>query len=184
MEERAGLLVFKAQGKNVKNIFSNESGGHRWQRVPPTEKRGRVHTSTITVAVFSDDDVNIEVNPDDISWYATKGSGPGGQHKNKTESMIVATHKPTGITSCSDGRSQHQNRELAIESLIVKVKQHLQREYNKSKELDRKNQVGSGQRGDKIRTIRVQDDIVTNNVNGRKMSYSKYVRGILEELVI
>ena len=101
IEERPGILVFVASGKGTRELFSRESGGHRWQRVPPTEKRGRVQTSTVTVAAF---DMMVQT-PDhqidrrDIEIRTTRGSGPGGQHKNTSDTAVVATHIPTGITA-------------------------------------------------------------------------------------
>lgn len=181
-EERPGFLVFKATGKGAVSLFAQESGGHRWQRIPPTEKRGRVQTSTVTVAVFPAGAGDQEIRESDITWYATKGSGPGGQHKNTTLSKIVAVHAPTGITAQADGRSQAQNRQNAIAEVMARVRQHFRNVSAGQERADRQQQVGTGQRGDKIRTIRVQDGVVTNHLNGRKISYSSYSKGEIEKL--
>lgn len=181
-DDRPGILVFKATGKGAQSLFSQESGGHRWQRIPPTEKRGRVQTSTVTVAVFSGAGIEQEIRESDITWYACKGSGPGGQHKNTTLSKIVAVHAATGITAQADGRSQAQNRQNAIAEVMARVRQHFRNISAGQERADRQQQVGTGQRGDKIRTIRVQDGVVTNHLNGRKIPYSSYSKGEIEKL--
>lgn len=183
IEERPGIVIFSAAGKGAGKLFAGESGGHRWQRTPPTEKRGRVQTSTVTVAVFPyGAGADLAVNPADIEWYATKGSGPGGQHRNKTETTIVAIHMPTGITARCDGRSQAQNKEDAIAMVVARVQQHFRNVSFSQERRDRQQQVGSGQRGDKIRTVRVQDGVVTNHLNGKKMPFAAYAKGEIEKL--
>jgi peptide chain release factor 1 len=104
------------------NIYKNEPGGHRWQRIPPTEKKGRVHTSTVTVACIYKDDTEIDVDLSDVVIRTTKDSGPGGQHRNKTESCVVMTDKKTGLTVKSAKKSQHQNREIAKTTLVERIR--------------------------------------------------------------
>ena len=136
--------------------FSNESGGHRWQRVPPNERRGRVHTSTITVAVLpipSESDLRIDSK--DLEITTTRGSGPGGQARNKTESCVVVRHIPTGtVVRCDGERSQPQNRATALSILRARLLDASSRSRKGTEDASRRTQVGSGQRGDKIRTIR------------------------------
>jgi peptide chain release factor 1 len=158
--------------------FREEPGGHRWQRIPPTERRGRVHTSTVTVAVLNvaePDTAKINIRDVDIS--TTRGSGPGGQHRNTTDSCVIAKHRPTGITVRIDGRSQHKNRALAINVLASRVVALRAAESNDAANAERRGQVGSGQRGDKVRTYRVRDDTVTDHRTGEKYRLSQWIEG-------
>lgn len=169
--------------ESVIRILLNESGGHRYQRVPPTERRGRVHTSTVTVSV-------LEILPEtrqalidrDIQVFTTKDTGAGGQHRNKTESCVIMRHIPTGIEVKASARCQHQNRRTAralLESRVAALQ-----DACRSGELNatRRMQVGSGMRADKIRTYRQQDDTVTDHRTGRKARYSDVAKGKLELL--
>ena len=180
IEERSGFLSFMVEGKGAKELFSNESGGHRWQRVPPTEKRGRVQTSTITVAVLdmiNEWDHNHELNMQEVDITTTKGSGPGGQHRNKTESCVVVTHKPTGIVIRIDSKSQHQNKALALKILKSKLVEIKENQVQVQANQIRKEQVGSGMRGDKIRTYREKDDVVIDHRSDSKWSLNNWLRG-------
>jgi len=161
-------------------LFASESGGHRWQRIPPTEKRGRVQTSTITVAVLdmvNDYDRNHELNMKEIDITTTRGSGPGGQHRNKVESCVVVTHIPTGIVIRLDSKSQHQNKMLALKILKSKLAELQQNKIQAQANLNRKEQVGSGMRGDKIRTYRERDDIVIDHRTDQKWSLGAWLKG-------
>jgi peptide chain release factor 1 len=166
-------------GRGAKDLFVGERGGHRWQRVPETEKRGRVHTSTVTVAVLeapsrSENAIRI----DDVDVETMRGSGAGGQHRNKTDSAVRARHRPTGIeVRCESERSQHLNRELALRVLAARVADQERAAFAGARAADRKQQVGSGMRGDKRRTIRVQDDQVADHVDGRTWRFKAYARG-------
>ena len=122
-------------------------------------------------------------NEKDLEIKTTRGSGAGGQHKNVTDSAIQLTHKPTGIKiRCEAGRSQHANKEQALELLRIKLKE-MERTSTASRHNEkRKSQVGTGMRGDKIRTIRLQDDIVTDHKTNKRMSAKKYMKGQLSEL--
>ena len=146
--------------------------------MPPTEKRGRVQTSTITVAVMNPDaPVKFQIPESDIEIRPSRGSGPGGQHRNKTESCITATHVPTGTTVRVDMRSQFQSRSMALKILSAKLStENLEQDKNAKANL-RRDQVGSGMRGDKVRTYRTQDDRVTDHRTGRTWKMSKWVRG-------
>jgi peptide chain release factor 1 len=179
IETRPGYALLKICGKNAFGIFKNEAGGHRWQRVPPTEKRGRVHTSTITVAVLPKlKNSKIRINPRDLEEVFVRGSGAGGQHRNKTSTCVVLTHKPTGIKIRIDGgRSQAANRQTAIDVLRARLEGEVQSKTVSSHNKKRKNQIGSGMRGDKIRTVQVRNDKVIDHRSGKIMSFKIYYRG-------
>ena len=167
-------------GPKAESVFKNESGGHRWQRIPPTEKRGRVHTSTVTVAVLPDPtDVELPKIPDrDLEWSVCRGTGAGGQKRNKTETTVQLRHVPTGLSiRCEDTRSQQKNRALALQLLRAKLWEQQQANSAQSRAKDRKQQVGVGARGDKRRTIRVQDGLVTDHILGKKWNLRDYLKG-------
>lgn len=160
-----------------------EAGGHRWQRVPPTERKGRVHTSTVTVAAFPVvEECEWVLRDIDILTFATRDSGPGGQHRNKTESCIVMRHIPTGIEAKASARCQHQNRRMARAMLESRVADLLAHGKKSARDDHRRQQVGTGMRGDKIRTYREQDDQVTDHRNGRKARLGDVRAGKLELL--
>ena len=166
-------------GRGAAALFAGEPGGHRWQRVPETEKRGRVQTSTVTVAVLTEPPrLDAAIRPDDVDVETMRGSGAGGQHRNKTDSAVRACHRPTGIeVRCESERSQHRNRELAMRVLAARVAELARSAVQGERAADRRRQLGSGMRGDKRRTIRVQDGQVTDHVDGRIWKFSDYERG-------
>jgi peptide chain release factor 1 len=174
-----GLTIIQAAGAGVEAAFGSEAGGHRWQRIPPNEKRGRVHTSTITVVVLWEiKQQQMALAEKDLDWTTCRGSGPGGQHRNKTESAVQIKHKPSGlVVRCESERSQHQNRQAALEILRSKLWQKQQAEASQSREKERKQQAGSGMRGDKRRTVRCQDGIVTDHLSDQKWKLDDYLRG-------
>lgn len=176
--ERSGFVSVMVTGLEVIDTYSNESGGHRWQRVPPNEKRGRVHTSTVTVAVLRPAHGAAGINERDVEFTMTRGSGPGGQNRNKVESCVIAKHIPTGIVvRCENERSQHQNKKQALLELSVRVGEQQRQALNVAENNARKQQVGSGMRGDKVRTYREQDDIVTDHRTGEKFNLKRWRRG-------
>lgn len=167
------------EGENAHDIFKNESGGHRWQRIPPTEVKGRVHTSTITVAVLDlKENQDLIILDSDIDIITTKGSGPGGQHRNKVESCVVVTHRPSGLVVRSESeRSQYQNKITALSILKTKLRVVEENGRKNQENNIRKNQIGSGERGDKIRTYRVRDDRIIDHKSGRKVSLKQWQKG-------
>lgn len=163
--------------------FSPEAGGHRYQRVPPTEKRGRRQSSTVTVAVLPMRSAEqLQIRSQDITVETYKDSGPGGQHRNKTESAIRITHIPTGVQACAATKSQHRNRDLAMALLRARLHEHAETRRLTEQNGQRRGQIGSGQRSDKIRTVAEQRGRVENHRTGRRLSIDRYMRGYVEEI--
>ncbi|MBR5059772.1 MAG: PCRF domain-containing protein, partial [Clostridia bacterium] len=159
---------------------------HRVQRVPETEAQGRIHTSTVTVAVLPEaDDVEVEINPADIKFETCKSSGAGGQHINKTESAIRLTHRPTGIVvTCQDQRSQIKNKERAFKVLKARLKDLYETEKKNNESQDRKNQVGSGDRSQRIRTYNYTQNRITDHRIGYTAYYlGEFVDGKLDDMI-
>ena len=183
MSSRTGAtfeLVFEGSADAI-TLLLDESGGHRWQRIPPTERKGRVHTSTVTVAAFEiRPHVAWSLRESDIEVFTTKDSGPGGQHRNKTESCVIMRHTPTGIEAKASARCQHANRRTARELLEARVAAFRAAQQKTGIDQDRRRKLGSGMRGDKIRTYREQDDLVTDHRTGRKARLSRLRAGDLE----
>lgn len=167
-ESEAGgfsLVSFMVKGEGVYSKMKFESGAHRVQRVPKTETQGRVHTSTATVLVMPEvEEVDVEVNPNDLRIDTYRSSGAGGQHINKTDSAVRITHLPTGIVATSqDGRSQHDNRDKAMKSLLARLYEAKQREQEEKVGAERRTKVGSGDRSEKIRTYNYPQNRVTDH---------------------
>jgi len=178
LDKKSGFISVLFSGNNVKEIFKNESGGHRFQRSSPTDKKGRIHTSTITVAVLEPLEFNINnLDMSQIDIRDQRGSGPGGQHRNTTNSCIVATHIPTGISVKIDEKSQYQSKRLALAILSQKIEAIKKEELVNNRNANRKNQVGSGMRGDKVRTYREKDDNVVDHKTGKIWSLKNWMKG-------
>ncbi len=177
IDQRPGIIVFRVSGAD--ELFAGESGGHRWQRVPPNEKHDRVQTSTVTVAVLAEPTAaQVRIDDRDLDWKACRGSGPGGQNRNKTETAIQLTYKPTGLmVRCESERSQKQNLEIAKALLRARIWQAERERIAGARAADRRQQVGSGMRGDKRRTVRCQDGQVNDHVTGRTWRLKEYLRG-------
>ena len=177
---------FMVMGDGAYSRFKFESGVHRVQRIPVTESNGRIQTSTVTVAVLPEaEDVEVEVNPADIKIESCKSSGAGGQHINKTESAVRLTHKPTGIViECDQERSQLQNKEKALKILYTKLYDMKQREQEEKIASTRKNQVGSGDRSEKIRTYNFpQSRITDHRINKTLFTLSAFLNGDIDGLI-
>eukprot|EP01114_Cavostelium_apophysatum_P022190 TRINITY_DN7951_c0_g1_i1.p1 TRINITY_DN7951_c0_g1~~TRINITY_DN7951_c0_g1_i1.p1 ORF type:complete len:435 (+),score=87.31 TRINITY_DN7951_c0_g1_i1:102-1406(+) len=173
------------EGHGVFGQLKWESGVHRVQRVPETETQGRIHTSTITVAILPEaEDVDIKILDKDLRVDTYRSSGPGGQHVNKTESAIRITHLPTGtVVSIQDERSQHRNRDRAMKILRSKLFELERDKLAKERASNRSSQVGSGERNERIRTYNFpQDRITDHRCNSTKFDVEKMMRGeILDE---
>lgn len=164
--------------------LANEAGGHRFQRVPPTERRGRVHTSTVTVAVLPEvGTAEVHLDDRDLIWKTCRSGGKGGQNVNKVESAVQVTHVPTGLQiRCESARSQHQNRANALALLRARLHDAERERQDRDRAADRKGQVGGGARGDKVRTYRTQDNVVTDHRTGVKAKLDRVLKGFLEDL--
>lgn len=165
---------FEFEGKDVYKEFQYEMGVHRIQRIPVTEKSGRIHTSTASVAVLPIRDVlNFDINPSDLEMEFSRSGGAGGQNVNKVETAVRIIHKPTGIAvRCTSERTQLKNRERAMSILAAKLEEMVREEDEKKHALNRKNQIGTGDRSEKIRTYNVLQDRVTDH--RIKQSWSNY----------
>src|SRR5262245_28405204 len=179
VERRAGLVIAGVWGRGARAVFAGEAGGHRWQRIPPTEKRGRVQSSTITVAILDEAVIaSVEVCDKDLVWSTCRSPGPGGQHVQKTDSAVQLLHLPTGIIiRAHEGKSQHANRQAALDRLRNRLRADRQAAADEARAAARRAQVGSGMRADKRRTVRVQDGTVVDHITGRTWRYRDYARG-------
>lgn len=177
-------MVLVVSGKGANRAFHNEAGGHRYQRVPPTEKRGRTHTSTVTVAVLPvPEEHDFRIDERDLDWKTCRGSGAGGQHRNVTDSAVQLTHRPSGVTvRCESERSQYQNKATALALLRARLSQQATEELEGARNNRRREQVGSGMRGDKRRTIALQRDQVHDHITDKRMPAKTYFRGEVEGL--
>lgn len=182
-EDRPGYLVAVVCGKNAAVAFENESGGHRWQRVPPTENHGRVQTSTITVCVrpFNSDQIKIQINREDVVETTYRGSGKGGQHRNKKDTAVRLQYQGI-IVVAENERSQSMNRSKAWKELERRVGELVNKKHDMEISSNRKQQVGSGMRGDKRRTYREKDNRVVDHVTGKKISLAQVLHGGIEGL--
>ncbi|MBX2804281.1 MAG: PCRF domain-containing protein [Myxococcales bacterium] len=173
----------RATGSDVARFAQHETGGHRWQRVPPTEKRGRVHTSTVTVTVLPEARETHDVlDPRDVEIRTTGSGGAGGQHVNKRDTAVIATHLPTGTTVRIEGRSRHRNQQDALAVLAARLRLRAEERQHADRNALRRSHVGSGMRGDKRRTVALQRDTATDHGTGRTIRAKHYLRGGLDEL--
>ena len=179
IEEAPGFAALRITGDSAKSDFADEAGGHRWQRVPPNDKRGRVHTSTVTVAVLVEvAETSLHIDPRDLVWARSRGSGAGGQHRNKTESAVDLTHTPTGTTvHCESERSLHRNEAIALARMRAILADAARSAADQNRNAARRGQLGTGMRGDKRRTIRQQDGTVVDHATGKSWRYRDYERG-------
>jgi len=179
-------IIFAVKGQGAYGLLKYEAGTHRVQRVPETEKQGRIHTSTATVVVLPEaEEVDIEIKPADIRIDTFCSSGPGGQSVNTTYSAIRILHLPTGlIVSCQDQKSQHQNKEKALQVLRSRLLARQEEEQMAANSSARKDQIGAGDRSDKIRTYNFPQDRMTDHRVGQSWhNLNGIMDGDLEEVV-
>ena len=181
-------ISFVVEGEGAYSRLKFEAGGHRVQRVPETESGGRIHTSAATVAVLPEaEEVEFEINPNDLQIDTYRSSGAGGQHVNKTESAIRITHLPTGVVvECQDERSQYKNKDRAMKILRSKLYEAEQAKQQAAIAAERKSQVGSGDRSDRVRTYnfpqnRVTDHRLTGDV--RNFNIANVINGDLDPII-
>ncbi len=179
-------VIALVSGKRVYSHLRYESGTHRVQRVPVTESQGRIHTSAATVAVLPEaEEVDVDIRPEDLRIDVYRASGAGGQHVNKTESAVRITHIPTGIVvTCEDERSQHKNKARAMKVLASRILQAEQEKQHSSEAAERRSQVGSGDRSERIRTYNFPQGRVTDHrINLTMYSLDRFMEGEIETMV-
>ncbi len=179
-------ISFMITGKGAYSRFKFESGVHRVQRVPDTESSGRIHTSTVTVAVLPEiEDVEIEINPNDIRMEVFRASGAGGQHVNKTSSAVRLIHEPTGIVAeCQTERSQVQNREYAMRLLRSRLYQIEKDKKDQERVDERRSQIGNADRSEKIRTYNYPQGRITDHRIGMSIfQMDNFLNGDLDEMI-
>jgi len=179
-------VSFIIEGDGAYSRFKFESGVHRVQRVPETEASGRIHTSTVTVAVLPEvEEVDFEINQSDLVIDTFRASGAGGQHVNKTESAIRITHVPTGtVVECQDERSQHKNKDRAMKILVSRLYEEEMRKQAAELAAERKSQVGTGDRSERIRTYNYPQGRVTDHRIGLTLyKLEQIMNGALDEVI-
>ncbi|MGN1304736.1 MAG: peptide chain release factor 1 [Oscillospiraceae bacterium] len=179
-------ISFNVIGEGAYSRLKYESGVHRVQRVPETESQGRVHTSTVTVAVLVEaDEVELEINPADLKIDVFRASGAGGQHINKTESAVRITHLPTGVVvECQDERSQYKNKDRAMKILRSRLYESMLEEQNEKIASERRSQVGTGNRSERIRTYNFPESRLTDHRIGLTIyRLESILNGNLDEVI-
>ena len=186
--EKGGIkeVIALIKGKGAYSRLKYESGVHRVQRVPETESSGRIHTSTVTVAVLPEaEEVDIEIKPEELKIETMRAGGAGGQHVNTTDSAVRITHIPTGmVVTCQDERSQLQNKMKAMQILRARLKDYYERLEKEKIAKERKEQVGTGERSEKIRTYNFPQNRVTDHrVNYTSYRINDIMDGDLDEII-
>lgn len=178
-------IIFNVSGEDVYKRLKFESGVHRVQRVPVTETQGRVHTSTATVAVLPEaEEVDIEIRPQDLEISTMRASGAGGQHVNTTDSAVMMVHKPTGVTVyCADERSQIKNRAKALTVMRSRLLKAKEDEEHAKYAAERKGQIGTGDRSERIRTYNYPQGRLTDHRIGMNLSLQSVIEGAMDDLL-
>ncbi|PIV10446.1 MAG: peptide chain release factor 1 [Candidatus Portnoybacteria bacterium CG03_land_8_20_14_0_80_41_10] len=179
-------VIFEIKGQNVYNKLKNEAGVHRVQRIPNTEKSGRVHTSTVSVAVLPEvNETEIKIGPKDLRIDVLRASGPGGQYVNRRESAVRVTHLPTGlVANCQEERTQQQNREKALQVLRARILAKKRAEETAQRGSERRGQIGAAMRAEKIRTYNYpQNRITDHRLNKSWHRLDKIIDGDLEPII-
>ena len=179
-------VIFLIKGKGAYSKLKYESGVHRVQRVPTTEASGRVHTSTVTVAVLAEaEEIDIEIDPNDLRIDTFRASGAGGQHVNRTDSAIRITHIPTGmVVTCQDERSQHKNRDKAMTILRSRLYEIARQQQEGDIAQERKSQVGTGDRSERIRTYNFPQGRITDHRIGLTIyKLEDVLNGEIDEII-
>ncbi len=179
-------VIFAVHGKSTYSSFKYESGTHRVQRVPTTETQGRIHTSAVTVAVLPEaEDVELNIDPSDIKVDVYRAQGPGGQSVNTTDSAVRLTHLPTGVVAqCQDQKSQHKNKDKAMKVLRSRILDSMIQEQNAQRSAERKGQIGSGDRSERIRTYNFpQGRLTDHRINLTLYKLDSVMQGDIEEII-
>lgn len=162
----------------MKDFFTKESGGHKFQRIPPTEKNGRVHTSIVSVAVLNEkQNQELDIDYNDVETIYTRGTGPGGQHKNKVETCVVLRHTPTDIQVRIDGRSRRKNEEEAWKELKRRLQERIDNKYDEEYAQERRNQVGKRSRSNSRRNYNYKVGLVIDDISKKKTSIKNIEKG-------
>lgn len=179
-------IVCNIQGKGAYSRLKYEAGTHRVQRVPATETQGRIHTSAVTVAILPEaEEVDVHINPNDLKIDVFRSSGPGGQSVNTTDSAVRMTHVPSGIVvSCQDEKSQHKNKERALKVLRARLYEEEQRRQQEAYAQNRKTQIGTGDRSERIRTYNYPQERITDHRVGLTLhKLTQVMQGDLDEMI-